>query len=159
VFLYFDNDQKSAAPADARRLMRCSNRSELIRGGRGAARHASRSAAGMPGLDSSPRPFFGLIDDPQERAQDVGDPESGRSRHDQWRRLGGAFEQCALPLQLLGRQCVGFAQRHDLGFFVEPLPIGGKLRAYGLVGYSRMLKGAVDKMQERAAALDVAEKT
>ena len=102
VFVYFDNDQKSAAPADA-------NRSERIGCGGGAARQVSRSAAGMPGFDGGPRPFFALIDDPQECAQDLGNAESGRGRDDERRRLGSAFEQRRLPLQLLGRQRIGLA--------------------------------------------------
>ncbi len=43
------------------------------------------------------------------------------------------------------------------GLSVEPFAVGVELGAHGLVGLARVLAGAVDEMQQHAAALDVAE--
>src|SRR6266702_368576 len=73
------------------------------------------------------------------------------------RLLGGALEPRGLLLELLGRQRVGLVERDDFGFVREPVAIGFELPAHGLVGLARMLAGAVDEMQQDAAALDMAE--
>ena len=52
---------------------------------------------------------------------------------------------------------VDLRQRDDLGLVVEPLAVGVELGAHGLVVFAGVLAGAVDQMQQHAAALDVAE--
>src|SRR5262249_59820354 len=93
----------------------------------------------------------------QQSAQHVGDARPGHGRNDERRLPRSAFEPGTLLLQLFRRQRVSLVQRHDFGLFTEPLAIGLKFRADGLVDFSRVLGGAVDKMQEHAAALDMPE--
>ncbi len=82
---------------------------------------------------------------------------AGRRRNHQRRLLRRALEPRHLLLQLLRRHRVGLVERHDLRLVGEPFAIGVELRPHGLVGLARMLAGAVDQMQQHAAALDMAE--
>src|SRR5258708_3576993 len=113
----------------------------------------------MPRLGNDTGPFLvpRLVDHPQQRAQHVGHARTGRRRNDERRLFGGALEPRSVSFQLLRRQRIGLVERHHLGLLAEPLAIGLKLRAHGLVRDPGVLDCAVDEMQEHAAALDVAE--
>ncbi len=60
-------------------------------------------------------------------------------------------------LDPLRGQRVGLAQRDDLGLAGKLVTIGFELVADGPVRLARVLAGAVDEMEQHAAALDVAE--
>ena len=104
------------------------------------------------------RRFARLADDRcRHRAQHLRHALAGRGRHDQRRLLGGALEPRDLLLDLLRRQRVRLVERDDLGLVGEAVAIGFELGAHGLVGLAGVLAGAVDEMQQHAAALDMAE--
>src|SRR5262249_22537728 len=125
----------------------------------GVVRAPSGSALGMPRRNRCPRLFLLLVDDPQQSAQHVGDARPGDGRNDERRLPRSAFEPRAMLFSLWRRQRIRLVQRHDFGFFPKPFAIGLKFRADGLVDFSRVLGGAVDKMQEHAAALDMPEES
>ena len=80
-------------------------------------------------------------------------------RHYQWGCLRGTFEPGHLFLQLLRHQGVGFVEGNDLPLVGKTLAIGYQLVAHRFVGLAGMLAGALDELQESAAALHVAKKT
>ena len=56
-----------------------------------------------------------------------------------------------------GVERVGLVERDDLRLVGEAVAVGLELGAHGLVGLAGVLAGAVDEMQQHAAALDMAE--
>ena len=62
-------------------------------------------------------------------------------------------------LDVVGAERIGLVEDDDLRLVDQFLAIGGELGPDGLVGGSGIAAGAVDKMQQDAAALDMAEKT
>ena len=69
----------------------------------------------------------------------------------------GLGEQRALGLDVFRRHGVGLVERHDLLLAREIAAIGLELGAHRLVGAGDVVLRAVDQVQERAAALDMAE--
>jgi hypothetical protein len=100
---------------------------------------------------------LGLVDDADERAQDFRHALSGCSGHDERRLSGGTPEPRCLFLQLLRAERIGLVERHDFRLFGKPLAVGFEFAAHDLVSLSGVVAGAVDEMQQHAAALDMAE--
>ena len=72
--------------------------------------------------------------------------------------LGGAFEAQHLSLQRRLIDTVDLGERDNLRFFRETAAIGFELAAHGFIGLARMFGSGIDKMEQHAAALDVAQK-
>src|SRR6185437_11133030 len=79
---------------------------------------------------------------------------AGHDVHGLAARLG---ERRALGLDILRRHGVGLVERHDLLLPRKIAAIGAQLGTHGLVGRRDIFLSAVDQMQQRAAALDMAE--
>ena len=71
--------------------------------------------------------------------------------------FAGALQPRHLLLDGFRRQRVDLDSATISGLSARPLAIGFELGAHGLVGLAGVLAGAVDQMQQHAAALDVAE--
>src|SRR5260221_1815417 len=99
------------------------------------------------------------IDRIAERAQHFRHPLLRHRRHYQRGRLRGTFEPGHLFLQLLRHQGVGLVEGNDLPLVSKTMAIGYQLVAHGFVSLAGMFAGAVDEMQEYAAALHMAKKT
>ena len=131
-----------------------------------AARSASRSHGGAVGnygcqasAGASPAsPPRVAVDHCQQRAQRLGHALPRRRR----RCTSGVFfaarfSRATCCLSCSGVERVGLVERDDLGLVGQAVAIGFELGAHGLVGLAGVLAGAVDQMQQHAAALDVAE--
>src|SRR5262245_57626123 len=97
------------------------------------------------------------VDHLDEAAQDLRHTQLRSSRDNQRRLLCGALQPCNLLLELFGRERVCLAERDDLRFLGEAVAVGLELAAHRLVVLAGMLAGAVNEMQQHAAALDMAE--
>src|SRR5579871_3204361 len=95
------------------------------------------------------------VDGIAERPQRFRDALAGCGRQHQRRLLRGALKPRLLLLEVFWRQGVGLVEGDDLTLAGEAVTIGNELVAHGLVRLARMLAGAVDQMQQHAAALDV----
>src|SRR5215213_2973406 len=106
---------------------------------------------GLGALDAIP------VDHLDEPAQHLGHADMRGGGNNQRRFLGGALEPRDLLLELLGRERVRLAERHDLRLVGQAVTVSFKLVAHGLVILAGMLAGAVDEMQQHAAALHMTE--
>src|SRR5262245_2489096 len=115
----------------------------------------------LPGCFRRPRRLLvvwpRLVDLLDQRAQHLRHARAGRSRDHERRAPGRALEAGDLLFQRFRRERIGFVERDHFGFLCEAAAIGLELRPHGLVGLAGMLAGAVDEMQEDAAALDMTE--
>ena len=67
------------------------------------------------------------------------------------------FQPRELLLQLLRRQRIRLVERDDLDLVGEAIAVSFEFVAHRLVGFARVFAGAVDDVQQHAAALDMAE--
>src|SRR6516164_6843489 len=73
--------------------------------------------------------------------------------------LDGTGERAGLALHLLGCERVDLVEADDLGLGSEGEAIGGELGADGAIGVPQLLRRTIDKMDQHAAALHMAEET
>src|SRR6476659_5698961 len=99
------------------------------------------------------------VDDFEERPLGLDHALTGLRRQQQRRLLAGALQPRSLLLDDLRGESIDLGQRYDLVLILKPLAVGFELGSHGLVGLAGMLTGAVDEMQQHAAALDVSEET
>ena len=71
----------------------------------------------------------------------------------------GFFERSPLSRQRRFRDRVGLVERDDLRLVLKAVAIGFELAADGLVGLGDLALGAVDEMQDGAAAFGMAEES
>src|ERR1700730_17206074 len=99
----------------------------------------------------------GLVDHLQQGAQHLGDAVAADGRNHEWSRFRRALEPRDLLFDLVGAHGIGLVERQYFRFLRQAVAIGGTLRAHRLVSATRVLAGAVNQMQQYAAALDMAE--
>src|SRR5690606_41188219 len=80
----------------------------------------------------------------------------GRGEHER-RAARRALEAGELLLARLRIERVRLRQRHDLRLLGKAVAVGFELAAHDLVGLAGVLAGALDEVQQHAAALDMAE--
>jgi hypothetical protein len=94
----------------------------------------------------------------KQRAQDFRHALAGHGGDDEWPPLSRSLEARHLLLQSFRGERIGLVERDDLRFLGEPMTIGGKLSAHGIVRFARMLTSSVDQMKQDAATLEMPEK-
>src|SRR5262249_47967840 len=99
----------------------------------------------------------GRIDHSEQRPKRFLNALAGCSRDHQRGLLRSALKPCFLLLELLRGQGVGLVEDHDLPLVRQTVAIGDKFVANRLVRLACVLAGAVDEMQEHAAAFKVTE--
>ena len=90
-------------------------------------------------------------------AEGVGDAQTADRGEEHRVALGGALEAGAQFAEGLVVDGIGLGDRHDLRLLGDAGAVGDQLFAHGAVIGDRILRGAVDQMEEDAAALDVAQ--
>src|SRR5579883_2282400 len=127
-------------------------------------RRESKSRSSRPAFLSWSRTSGGflrrialLVDELHQLVQQGLHARARHAGHDVHGLAAGLGERRALGLDILRRHGVGLVERHDLLLAREVAAIGAQLGPHGLVGSSDVVLRAVDQMQQRTAALDVAE--